>query len=354
VNHADMDTLIEQQLGAQVAGDAAAAVAGYAEDIEANTIAVTVGGSGLRDQPFILRSKGEARRYYECVFENRLTEAIVPTRSHYGDDFCITEHVWTGRSVGHFHFVVQDGAGRRAVAPMLNIWQFRDGLISRHDVWWDTIGVTAQLVTPEQLDLNAYVNGSGSYPQHSRDVEPTSPAEMDALIERHLAAVAACDTYGAVEMFTDDVDYDTVAFHRVGLLRGKSAARLFFECRSAQFENDVWVPVRTFHGDDFCVTEHKWTSSICGHFLPVPYGERQQVSDDTLLTVWEFRDGLISRHTLWLDAIGVIAQLTRDQRLEDTARQIREWSLRLRIADRAIRQATDRAAAGVGALATAA
>jgi hypothetical protein len=173
---------------------------------------------------------------------------------------------------------------------------------------------------------------------------------MDDLIHQHLAAVAANDTYGAVEMLTDDVDYDVVAFHRVGLLRGRSAVRLMLECRSGQFERDLWASVRTYYGRDFCVTEQSWTSSVRGHFLAVPDGEGQRVSDSMLLTVWEFRDGLISRHNLWLDAIGVIAQLTQRQPLPDTAKQIRVWASGQRIGERAVRQAADRMTSGGPAL----
>ncbi len=343
MNRSEMHALIDQHLAGRLAGDAAATVAVYADDVEANTSAVSVGHEGLRDNPFLLRGRDEAQYYYECMFANSRTDAFVPVRCYYGEDFCITEHTWAGTSVGHFHFVISDGGGRRVISPMLNIWEFRDGLISRHNVWWDTIGITAQLVAPEQLSLPEYPQGEPAYVE--RIGETTSRAEMDDLIQRHQAAVGAHDADGAVEMLTADVDYDVVAFHRVGLLHGQSAVRYMLECRSAQFENDTWVPVRTYYGQDFCVTQQNWASSVHGHFLAVPDGQGQRVTDPMLLTVWEFRDGLISRHTLWLDAIGIVAQLTKRQPLQDTAEQLRAWALAQGIGGRAARQAPERAAA---------
>jgi hypothetical protein len=343
-----MEALVDQQLAAQLAGDPEAAVAVYTDSVEANTSAVSVGQEGLRAKPFLLRGRDEAQYYYECTFENVRTDALVPVRSYYGEEFCVTEHAWHGAVMGHFHFVTPDGGGRRVTSPLVNIWEFRDGLISRHNMWWDSIGITAQLVASQQLPIPDYRRAEAGYVE--RVGETTSRPEMDDLIQQHLAAIAANDTYGAVETLTADVEYDVVAFHRVGLLRGPSAVRLMLECRSGQFERDLWAPVRTYYGQDFCVTQQSWTSSVRGHFLAVADGEGQRVSDSMLLTVWEFRDGLISRHNVWLDAIGVIAQLTRHQPLQETAKQIRAWASGQRIGERAVRQAVDRMVSGSRAL----
>ena len=38
----------------------------------------------------------------------------------------------------------------------------------------------------------------------------TTPAQMDELIEQHLAAEAAGDVAGAIAVYTDDVEHDVV------------------------------------------------------------------------------------------------------------------------------------------------
>ena len=41
------------------------------------------------------------------------------------------------------------GHGRRITFRMVHIWELRDGLISRENIWLDGAGVVAQLAAPE-------------------------------------------------------------------------------------------------------------------------------------------------------------------------------------------------------------
>lgn len=55
-----------------------------------------------------------------------------------------------------------------------------------------------------------------------------TPAEMNELIEQHIAAESAGDADGAVAMYTDDVIHDVVG-SPLGPLTGPAAAKAFHE-----------------------------------------------------------------------------------------------------------------------------
>jgi steroid delta-isomerase-like uncharacterized protein len=133
------------------------------------------------------------------------------------------------------------------------------------------------------------------------------PSEMNALIERHLAAERAGDTAGAVTVYTEDVEHDVVGAP-TGPVQGKAAAQGFYEYLTANFKTEDMEVTRSYYGDDFCVVEHLTKGSVPGEFLGVP-GHGREVTF-RLLHVWEFRDGLMSRENVWMDGGSVVAQLT--------------------------------------------
>lgn len=71
---------------------------------------------------------------------------MTPTHSYYGDDFCVVEHDWTGTVPGTFLGI--PGYGRRITFRMLHVWEFRNGRISRENVWLDGGGIVEQLTAP--------------------------------------------------------------------------------------------------------------------------------------------------------------------------------------------------------------
>ena len=133
------------------------------------------------------------------------------------------------------------------------------------------------------------------------------PAEMDELIERHIAAERAGDTAGAVAMYTEDVEHDVVG-SPTGPVRGKDAAQGFYEFLVSNIQTETMDPVHTYYGDDFCVMEHTWTGTVPGEFLGVPGNGRRIMF--RMIHIWEFRDGLMSRENVWLDGAAIVAQLT--------------------------------------------
>jgi steroid delta-isomerase-like uncharacterized protein len=130
----EMNQLIEIHLAAEKAGDPAGAVSMYVDDVEHDVVGAPHGP---------LQGKDAARGFYDFLVENIRTEEMVPTHSYYGDDFCVIEHDWTGTVEGSFLGV--PGNGKRITFRLLHIWEFRDGKISRENVWLDGGSVVAQL-----------------------------------------------------------------------------------------------------------------------------------------------------------------------------------------------------------------
>ncbi|HXF97298.1 MAG TPA: nuclear transport factor 2 family protein [Gaiellaceae bacterium] len=130
--------------------------------------------------------------------------------------------------------------------------------------------------------------------------------EMDLLVEARLAAEVAGDAARCVAVYTHDVEHDLVGAP-LGPLRGREKVRALHERRAQDLRAEEIVPVRAYYGDDFCVLEHEWTGTVPGSLLGAE-GGGGRVSF-RVLCVWEFRDGLISRESVWLDAAGALAQL---------------------------------------------
>lgn len=130
-----MDELIDAHLKAEISGDTAGSVAMYTDDIEHDVVGNPTGP---------VSGKDAAQGFYEYLTSNFQTEAMVPTRRYYGDDFCVIEHDATGTVVGEF--MGMPGEGKRVTFRLLHIWEFRDGKISRENVWIDGGSVAAQLM----------------------------------------------------------------------------------------------------------------------------------------------------------------------------------------------------------------
>lgn len=133
-----------------------------------------------------------------------------------------------------------------------------------------------------------------------------SPAEMDALIDRHLTAEISGDLDGAVSVYTEDIEHDDVGFPD-SPLRGRGAAREFYAGLRKELAIEEMRLLRRFHGDQMCVTEHLVSGWAIGTPLGIP-GRGRPVSV-RLLHLFEFRDGLISRENTWTDGAALAHQL---------------------------------------------
>ena len=143
--------------------------------------------------------------------------------------------------------------------------------------------------------------------QLSEQQTAMTPAEMNKLIEQHIAAETAGDTDGAVAMYTDDVIHDVVGAPH-GALHGPDAAKGFYEFLTSNIATEQMDLTNARYGDDHCVMEHQWTGTVPGEFLGIP-GNGKRISF-RILHIWDFKDGCISRENVWLDGNAIVTQLT--------------------------------------------
>ena len=138
----EMDRLIEEHLAAEKAGDTVRAVSMYTEDVEHDVVGAPHGP---------LHGKQAAKGFYDELTGIINTEDMVPTHRYYGDDSCVMEHVWSGTVPGDFLGI--PGHGKWISHRLLHIWEFRDGLISRENVWLDGGSIVAQLTSDEEVPV---------------------------------------------------------------------------------------------------------------------------------------------------------------------------------------------------------
>ena len=129
-----MAALVQQHLKAEGAGDVDGAVAVYTDDIEHDVV-------GWPGGP--VRGKAGARAFYEALTANFRTEEEHPSRRYFAGDAMIIDQMMTGSVPGTF--LGMPGNGRRVTFRILHIFEFKDDLISRENVWLDGGSIQQQL-----------------------------------------------------------------------------------------------------------------------------------------------------------------------------------------------------------------
>jgi steroid delta-isomerase-like uncharacterized protein len=129
-----MRELVDRHIAAESAKDVAGAVAVYTDDVEHDVVGSPTGP---------LQGTDGARQFYEMLTSNLTTADMTITREYYGDNSYVVEHQWSGTIDGEFMGVA--GQGKSVSFRMLHVFEFRDGLISRENVWMDGGAIMAQL-----------------------------------------------------------------------------------------------------------------------------------------------------------------------------------------------------------------
>lgn len=134
LTHDEMDQIIDEHFRYEAQDDVDGVVSTLTEDVEHDV----VGSPGSQ-----VKGREAARRYYQELFPNLKGESVQPVRRLYGANFMIDETIWTGHAVGR----VLGVAGRegRVSFRILHLLEFRDGKISRENVWMDIPSITKQL-----------------------------------------------------------------------------------------------------------------------------------------------------------------------------------------------------------------
>jgi uncharacterized protein len=86
----------------------------------------------------------EQRAYYELLFGSIKGESVEPLRRYYGENFLVDESLWHGRIEDGRPFLC-DGRSGEVSFRLLHVFEFRDGKISREQVWCDLASIQRQL-----------------------------------------------------------------------------------------------------------------------------------------------------------------------------------------------------------------
>jgi steroid delta-isomerase-like uncharacterized protein len=132
-----IDRMLEEHFRQEAAGDVAGTLATYADDIVHDVVGDPMGA--LHDRHAI----GER---YAHLFSNLKAEDVAVKHRLYGDHFVVDDKILTARVDGEFLGI--PGHGRRIHVRVLHVFEFRDGLISRENVWLDGGSAIAQLTQP--------------------------------------------------------------------------------------------------------------------------------------------------------------------------------------------------------------
>jgi steroid delta-isomerase-like uncharacterized protein len=130
----EMKRLIDRHLKAEGAGDIEAAIAVYTDDVEHDAV-------GFPGSP--RTGKEAARAFYEILAANFREDHETVVHEYVAGDALIMEQLMTGTVIGSM--LGLPGNGRQVTFRMLHVFEFKDGLISRENVWLDTASIVRQL-----------------------------------------------------------------------------------------------------------------------------------------------------------------------------------------------------------------
>lgn len=129
-----MQDLVSRHLRAEGRGDINEAVSVYTDDIEHDVV-------GYPGSPHY--GKDGARIFYEDLTANFRTENEEVLHRFATEKAMILEQLMTGTVIGSL--LGLPGNNRRISFRILHVFEFRDGLISRENIWLDSATIIAQL-----------------------------------------------------------------------------------------------------------------------------------------------------------------------------------------------------------------
>lgn len=130
----EMIALIQRHLTAEGAGDIEGTVAVYTDDVVHDAV-------GFPGSP--RTGKAAAAEFYRYLTANFRTEDEEPLHRYFSGDSMILEQLMSGTVIGEM--LGLPGKGRRVTFRILHVFDFRDGLVCREQVWLDSAAIVAQL-----------------------------------------------------------------------------------------------------------------------------------------------------------------------------------------------------------------
>lgn len=132
-------------------------------------------------------------------------------------------------------------------------------------------------------------------------------SEMDRIVDEHFGFEAVDDVEGILATLTDDVSHHLVG-SPWGERNGRDEVRAFYQELFGALEGESVEPVSRWYGDGFLVDESRWTGRVEDG---AAFGQPGRSGHVTfrLLHLFEFRNGLISRESVWSDLAAIARQL---------------------------------------------
>ncbi len=131
----DMDAVIDEHFRFEATDDVEGVLASLTGTVEHDVVPSPFG---------VLRDRQHVRAYYEMLFHDVKGESVTPVRRLYGQEFVVDESIWHGTIADGRPFLAEGRSGRVSFR-ILHIFEFRDGKISRENVWCDLAAIQQQL-----------------------------------------------------------------------------------------------------------------------------------------------------------------------------------------------------------------
>lgn len=132
---ATIDRLIDDHFRHEATDDVDGVVASMAHDAEHDLVPSPWG---------VRRGAAEIRDFYVKLFADLRGQSVTPVRRLYGEDFVVDECIWHGQVVDGRPFLCPGRSGAVSFR-LLHVFELRDGLIRRENVWCDVAAVQRQL-----------------------------------------------------------------------------------------------------------------------------------------------------------------------------------------------------------------
>lgn len=130
----EMDAVFDRHAAAEGAQDLDALLDTLTEDAEHDVVGDPTG---------VLRGKRAISQRYRQLFQDLADEEFKTTRRYHGENFLVDDSEWVGRATGMLMGI--PGENRPLRFRILHVCEFRDGKISRENVWLDVASIMQQL-----------------------------------------------------------------------------------------------------------------------------------------------------------------------------------------------------------------
>jgi uncharacterized protein len=135
LTHEEMDRLVNDHFMFEATDDVEGVLGSLTDDVQHHVVGSPWGP---------LSGKAAMKPLYEQLFADLKGEGVEPDSRWYGDDFVVDEVLWTGH-IANGRFFGLEGKSGQATFRLLHVFEFRDGRISRENVWSDIASIAQQV-----------------------------------------------------------------------------------------------------------------------------------------------------------------------------------------------------------------